>query len=72
MGVLCGVWYPEQDFDCVRIRPVTNGGWVIVARQGEHQSLVGLDRNGKPLETLDARNWTWTLLPGIWLPIARR
>lgn len=40
--------------------PVTNGGWVIVAPQGQHDSLVGLDRNGRPVETLDARDWTWT------------
>jgi len=44
----------------VNSTPVTNGGWVIVAPQGRHESLVGLDRNGKPVETLDARDWTWT------------
>jgi hypothetical protein len=60
MGVLCGVWYPEQDFDCVRIRPVTNGGWVIVAPQGRHTTLVGIDRAGNVIETLDASAWTWT------------
>jgi hypothetical protein len=43
----------------VNSTPVTNGGWVIVAPQGDHRSLVGLDRNGKPIETLDARDWTW-------------
>jgi len=43
----------------VNTTPVTNGGWVIVAPQGEHKSVVGLDRNGKPVETLDARNWSW-------------
>ncbi len=40
--------------------PVTNGGWVIVAEQGAHDSLVGLDRNGHSVEALDARDWTWT------------
>jgi len=43
----------------VNTTPVTNGGWVIVAPQGEHKSVVGLDRTGKPVETLDARNWSW-------------
>jgi hypothetical protein len=40
--------------------PVTNGGWVIVAAQGRHDTLVGLDRNGEPVETLPARSWTWS------------
>lgn len=40
--------------------PVTDGGWVIVADQGHHDTLVGLDANGKTVESLDARNWTWT------------
>jgi hypothetical protein len=40
--------------------PVTNGGWVIVADQGSHGSLVGLDSNGNTVETLDASSWTWS------------
>jgi hypothetical protein len=40
--------------------PVKNGGWVIVANQGRHDELVGVDAMGKPLERLDARSWTWT------------
>jgi hypothetical protein len=40
--------------------PVTNGGWVIVAGQGRHDSLVGLDRHGNIVETLDASSWTWS------------
>jgi TusA-related sulfurtransferase len=39
--------------------PVTNGGWVIVGSADPHDSLVGLDREGKTVETLDARSWTW-------------
>jgi hypothetical protein len=39
--------------------PVTNGGWVIVANQGSHDSLLGLDLNGNVVETLDASSWTW-------------
>jgi len=46
--------------DIVYSTPVTNGGWVIVAPQGQHDSLLGLDRNGNVIETLDARDWTWT------------
>ena len=40
--------------------PVSNGGWVLVADQGQHDTLVGLDANGKTVESLDARGWTWT------------
>jgi len=40
--------------------PVTNGGWVLVADQGHHDTLVGLDPTGKTVESLDARRWTWT------------
>jgi hypothetical protein len=46
--------------DIVYSTPVTNGGWVIVAPQGQHDSLLGLDRNGNVIETLDPRDWTWT------------
>jgi hypothetical protein len=38
---------------------VTNGGF-IVALQDNHDSLIGLDANGKPIETLDATGWTRT------------
>ena len=44
----------------VAAAPVTNGGWVVVAPQSTHDSLVALDRNGNTVETLDARSWTWT------------
>ncbi len=40
--------------------PVTNGGWVLVANQGHHDTLVGLDSSGKTVESVDARDWTWT------------
>ncbi len=40
--------------------PVTNGGWVIVADQGSHDTLVGLDSSGNVVETLDASSWTWS------------
>jgi hypothetical protein len=40
--------------------PVTNGGWVIVAPQDQHSSLVAVDPSGKTVETLDASRWTWT------------
>lgn len=39
--------------------PVTNGGWVIVADQGSHDTLVGLDSSGNAVETLDTSSWTW-------------
>jgi hypothetical protein len=40
--------------------PVTNGGWVIVAPQGQHSALVAVGPSGKTVETLDASTWTWT------------
>jgi hypothetical protein len=40
--------------------PVTNGGWVIVAPQGQHSTLVAVGPSGKTVETLDASAWTWT------------
>jgi hypothetical protein len=43
----------------VATAPVTQGGWVIVASQEPHDSLVGVDQNGKAIESLDARSWTW-------------
>jgi hypothetical protein len=40
--------------------PVTNGGWVIVAPQGQYSTLVAVGPSGKTVETLDASAWTWT------------
>jgi hypothetical protein len=39
---------------------VTNGGWVVVADQGMHDRLLGLDAAGRTVESLDAHDWTWT------------
>ena len=50
-----------RDGDTVVVAaPVTNGGWVVVAPLGTHDSLVALRSDGHPVETLDARGWTWT------------
>jgi hypothetical protein len=40
--------------------PVANGGWVIVAPQGRHSTLVAVGPSGNSVETLDASTWTWT------------
>jgi hypothetical protein len=40
--------------------PVTNGGWVIVAPQGQYSTLVAVGPSGRTVETLDASGWTWT------------
>ena len=46
--------------DPVASAPVTNGGWVIVAPQGQHSTLVAIGPSGKTVETLDTTGWTWT------------
>jgi hypothetical protein len=39
---------------------VSNGGWVLVASQKTHDTLVALDAHGTIIQTIDARSWTWT------------
>lgn len=38
---------------------VSNGGWVLVADERTHDTLVALDATGKAVESINARTWTW-------------